>query len=321
MCTGIRFIDTEGNMYFGRNLDWTQSYGERVVATPPAAKIPAAFDRPDDLAKGHAVIGMGIIVAGIPLYFDCGNDAGLAVAGLNFPQSAHYATEGKADSINVAAYEFPFWIARNFASVKEACKALSKVTIVAKPVNEHLPVANLHWLISDASESIVVEYMKDGLHIWENNVDVLTNEPDFGWQYTNLRNYLTLTDNSPAAVIWNKANLAPFGSGVGMQGIPGDYSGPARFIKAAFVNSHYPVQIGETANITRLFRTLGSVAVPDGCAKMADGSYEKTLYTSCFSPSTMTYYHATYDDPQIRCYPLSSVDISKSDPVFVPSTI
>lgn len=93
MCTGIRFTDAEGAMYFGRNLDWTQGYGERVVATPPAAAIPPAFERDGDPAVGHTVIGMGIVVAGIPLYFDCGNDAGLAVAGLNFPHSARYAAE------------------------------------------------------------------------------------------------------------------------------------------------------------------------------------------------------------------------------------
>ena len=42
MCTGIRFTSTSGAMYFGRNLDWTQGYGERVVMTPPAARVPAA---------------------------------------------------------------------------------------------------------------------------------------------------------------------------------------------------------------------------------------------------------------------------------------
>lgn len=317
MCTGIRFTDGSGKMYFGRNLDWTQGYGERVVVTPPAAKVPAAFERPGDPKDGHTVMGMGIVVAGIPLYFDCGNDAGLAVAGLNFPQSASYVKEGKEGSVNVAAYEFPFWVARNFSSVDEVREALSNVTVVAKPVNEQLPVANLHWLIGDAAGSIVVECLSDGLRVWEDDADVLTNEPDFGWQRTNLRNYLTLTDAEPGQVSWGSAGLAPFGSGMGMQGVPGDYSGPARFVKVAFVNSHYPVQKDEASNVTRLYRTLGSVAVPDGCAKMADGSFEKTLYTSCFSPSTMTYYHATYDDPQIRAYPLSSVDLSGTEPVFV----
>lgn len=318
MCTGIRFTDAEGAMYFGRNLDWTQGYGERVVATPPAATIPPAFERDGDPAVGHAVIGMGIVVAGIPLYFDCGNDAGLAVAGLNFPHSARYAAEPRQGSVNVAAYEFPFWIARTFSSLDEVRAALASVTVVAKPVNEHLPVANLHWLIGDATGSIVVECMEEGMRVWENDADVLTNEPDFGWQRTNLCNYLTLTDEDPDAAAWGAMKLAPFGSGLGMQGIPGDYSGPSRFVKAAFVNSHYPAQTDEAANVTRLFRTLGSVAVPEGAAKMADGSHEKTLYTSCFSPATMTYYHATYDDPRIRSYPIASVDLAGSKPVFVP---
>ena len=316
MCTGIRFVDAEGKMYFGRNLDWTQGYGERVVVTPPAAKIPSAFKRPKDAAKGHAVIGMGIVVEGIPLYFDCGNDTGLAIAGLNFPQSAHYADKPKTGSINVAAYEFPFWVVRNFSNLQEVREILPRVTVVAKPVNEYLSVANLHWIIGDTTGSIVVECMADGLHVWENDADVLTNEPNFEWQRTNLRNYLMLSDEEPTHATWGKTELAPFGSGMGMQGIPGDYSGPARFVKAAFVNSHYPAQTGEEANVTRLFRTLGSVAVPDGCAKMADGSYEKTLYTSCFSSSTLTYYHATYDNPQIVAYPLSSVDLAGTEPTF-----
>ena len=319
MCTGIRFNDAAGKMYLGRNLDWTQGYGERVVATPPAAKVPAAFDRPDDPETVHAVIGMGIVVEGVPLYFDCGNDAGLAVAGLNFPQSACYAKDAREGAVNVAAYEFPYWVARTFSSVGEVRSALAGVTVVAKPINDRLPVANLHWIIGDATGSIVVECMEDGMHIWDDDADVLTNEPDFGWQRTNLRNYLMLDNAEPDHVEWRGVALAPFGSGMGMQGIPGDYSGPARFVKVAFVNSHYPIQDDESANVARMFRTLGSVAVPEGCAKMADGSFEKTLYTSCFSAASLTYYHATYNDPAVRAYPLSSVDLTGTKPVFVPA--
>lgn len=319
MCTGIRFTDTAGNMYFGRNLDWTCGYGERVVVTPPAAQVPAAFDRPGDPERGHAVIGMGIVAGGIPLYFDCGNDAGLAVAGLNFPQSARYAEAPVAGRVNVAAYEFPYWIARSFSTLDEVRSALAHVTVVAKPVSEQLPVARLHWIVSDATGSIAVECLEDGVRVWEDDVDVLTNEPDFGWQRQNLRNYLTLSEDEPADAAWGAARLAPFGSGMGMTGMPGDYSGPARFAKVAFVNAHYPVQEGERANVTRLFRTLGSVAVPDGCARMADGSFERTLYTSCFSASSLTYYHAAYDDLAIRAYPLSSCDLTGTRPVFVPS--
>ena len=319
MCTGIRFTDTNGSMYFGRNLDWTQGYGERVVMTPPAARVPAAFERPGDAARGHAVIGMGIVVDGLPLYFDCGNDAGLAVAGLNFPQSSHYASSEVPGRTNVAAYELPYWVARNFSTLDEVREALRDVAIVAKPVNEQLPVANLHWLIGDKTGSIVVECLDDGVRVHDNDVDVLTNEPDFTWQRTNLRNYLTLSSDEPAAATWGSATLPPFGSGTGLHGLPGGYSGPARFVRAAFVNSHYPTQEGESQNVARLFRTLGSVFVPNGCARMGDGAFEQTLYTSCFSAATLTYYHAACDDLSVRAYPLSSCDLGGTSPVVVRS--
>lgn len=31
MCTGLRFTDDKGNLYFGRNLDVGQDYGEGVI--------------------------------------------------------------------------------------------------------------------------------------------------------------------------------------------------------------------------------------------------------------------------------------------------
>ena len=303
MCTAVRFTDDQGNMFFGRNLDWSFDYGQTVLRAPGDAAVPAAFERPDDPARGHDVIGVGITALGVPLYFDCANDAGLAVAGLNFPQSARYAADPVDGSVNVAAYEFPYWVARNFGSVAEVRAALTGVTVVAKAVSDKLPVANLHWIVADATGAIVAECMEDGLRVWEDDVDVLTNEPNFGWHRQNLRNYLTLTDADPAPASWGGAELRAFGSGEGLRGVPGDYSGPSRFVKVAFVNAHYPVQTGEKGNVTRLFRTLGSVAVPEGCARMADGSYEKTLYTSGFSAATRSYYYATYDDPQIREFP------------------
>lgn len=303
-------------MYFGRNLDWTQGYGERILVVPPRAHVPQAFERAGERLRGHGVIGVGIMVGGVPLYFDCGNDAGLAVAGLNFPLSASYASAPRDGAVNVAAYEFPYWVARNFDTVADLRKALGRVEVVALPVTESLPVARLHWMVSDAEGSIVVECMRDGMHVWDNDVDVLTNEPDFAWQRTNVRNYLTLASGDPSESTWGRAHLAPFGSGMGTHGMPGDYGGPSRFVKAAFVNGHFPKQAGERANVGRLFKTLGAVAVPEGCAQMADGSFERTLYTSCFSAATQTYYYAAYGDLAVRSRSLSNLDLTGDAPFF-----
>lgn len=76
-------------MYFARNLDWSCSYGEKVTITPTGYAPKSPFGAV--AAVRHPVIGMAIVEEGAPLYFDCANDVGLAVAGLNFPGYAQYA--------------------------------------------------------------------------------------------------------------------------------------------------------------------------------------------------------------------------------------
>lgn len=318
MCTAIRFNDAGDGMWFGRNLDWVRGYGERVVVTPPAARVPAAFERPGEPERGRAVIGMGIVAGGVPLYFDCANDAGLAVAGLNFPQSARYAEGPREGVVNVAAYEFPYWACRNHASVEEVRRALADVVVVARPVSDELPVASLHWMVADATGAIVVECLEGGLRAWEDDADVLTNEPDFGWHRQNLRNYLALDASESEPASWGAARLEPFGSGMGTPGLPGGWSGPDRFVRAAFANARHPVREGERANLARLLRTLGSVAVPMGSALMPDGGSEHTLYASGFSSAERTYYHVAYDGTSVGRYPLAACDLTGTEPFEVP---
>lgn len=124
MCTAVRFVDGEDNMFFGRNLDWSFSYGEKVLYTPKDYNYQPVFNGED---RNHAVLGIGIVVDDTPLYFDCANDAGLAVAGLNFPGYAEYASDSVNLTVNVAAYEFPLWVARNFTSVDDVAEALKNV--------------------------------------------------------------------------------------------------------------------------------------------------------------------------------------------------
>ena len=142
MCTGVRFSDGEGNMYFGRNLDWSTGYGQKVVIAPRGYKYKSAFL--GEMVNYPAVIGMGIVAENTPLYFDCANEHGLAVAGLNFPGYAAYESDAVDGKTNVAAYEFPLWVALNFTSVDEAEKALREVAIVgAKPETQEMQVQSL----------------------------------------------------------------------------------------------------------------------------------------------------------------------------------
>ena len=298
-------------MYFGRNLDWNTGYGEKVVITPRGYKYQTAFL--GDNEKSLAVIGMGIVAEGIPLYFDCANEDGLAVAGLNFPGYAKYEPAPIDGKTNVAAYEFPLYVARNFSNVDEVEKALRDITIVARPVNEQYPVSELHWLIGDKDRSIVVEYTSSGMEIFENPVDVLTNQPGYGWHRENLRNYLNLFPQMPHEVRWGAETMRPFGTGSLAQGLPGDTYSTSRFIRVAYHNTHYPLQSGESANIARLFHTLSSVAMIEGASQMTDRSYEKTIYTGGYSSATQTYYYNTYEDFAIQKVSLSDHDLESSE--------
>ena len=108
MCTAIRFTDDKGNMYLGRNLDWNCGFGQRVVITPTGWVPNSPFGATTSIK--HPVYGMGIVAENTPLYFDCANDAGLAVAGLNFPGYANYESHAINGKTNVCAWEFPLWV-------------------------------------------------------------------------------------------------------------------------------------------------------------------------------------------------------------------
>lgn len=315
MCTGVRFSDDKGNMYFGRNLDWTTPYGQKVVITPRGYKYKSAFL--GEMAKSPAIIGMGIIAENTPLYFDCANEWGLAVAGLNFPGYASYESEAVDGKTNVAAYEFPLWVALNFKTVDEIEKELAKVAIVAKPINDKYPVSQLHWIIGDKERSIVVEYTENGMEVFKNDVDILTNQPGYGWHKENLRNYMNLFPQMPKEVKWRDATFTPFGSGSLMRGIPGDYYAPSRFVRVAYLNTHYPVQSDEASNVSRLFHTLTGVAMIEGAAAMADGLFEKTIYTGGYSTATKTYYYSTYEDPAIKSVAMKDYDLDAAELIEV----
>lgn len=312
MCTAVRFDDSENNMYFGRNLDWTEGYGQRVVITPNGYKYNSAF-LGEMTPRNGAIIGMAIIEENVPLYFDCANEAGLAIAGLNFPGYASYEKDAVEDKTNVAAYEFPLWVCLNFSSVDEVEEALKNTAIVAKPINEKFPVSELHYIIGDKNRSIVVEYTENGMEIFKNDVDILTNQPGYAWHQENLRNYMNLEPKKPHEVKWGKAKMVPFGSGSMMRGLPGDYYSPSRFVRVAYLNTHYPVKESEDENVIRLFHTLTGVAMIDGAAAMDETSFEKTIYTGGYSTASKTYYYNTYDNPAIMHVSMDDYDLNKTE--------
>ena len=171
MCTAATYCN--GDFYFGRNLDYEFSYGEHVTITPrnyPIRLHGGALDR------HYAMIGMAHIQNDYPLYYDAVNEKGLCIAGLNFVGNAVYppVTQGVA---SVPQYALIPWLLGTCATVAEARNALARVVVDNTPFAPELPCAQLHWLVADRSGCIVVEATADGLHVYDDPVGVLTNNP------------------------------------------------------------------------------------------------------------------------------------------------
>ena len=306
MCVGIRFNAADGSMYFGRNYDWNTSYGEQPWATP--AGFPIAWRHMEPSTSRHDIIGMAIAVGGFPMYFEAASDAGLAVAGLSFPKLSCYADEPLPGKRNVTTFEFPLWITSQFDTLAEVREALENTVITSTPFSDQLPISPVHWLIGDATGSLVAEYTERGMEIFENEFDVVTNNPGFSWHRDNMANYALATATRSEDVVWGAADEQRFLYGLGLRGFPGDYSSASRFAKAAYLNTHYPVQESELDNVARMFHTLDAVAVPLGASERPGGDWTQTLYQGLYSQKTNTYYYRRYTDLAVTSVCLSDVD-------------
>ena len=315
MCTAITYQTKD--FYFGRTLDYEHSFSEEVTITP--RKFPLVFRHQDTHNDHYAIIGMACVGRDYPLYFDAVNERGLAMAGLNFVGNAHYH-QPVACKDNVASFEFIPWILSQCASVAEARKMLGRVNITDTAFLDKVPPSQLHWMIADREEAITVESMEDGLHIYENPVGVLTNNPSFDDQMFRLNDYMHLSSKSPENHFSEKLDLQHYSRGMGALGLPGDLSSQSRFVRAAFTKLNSVSGDSEGDSVSQFFHVLETVTQTRGCCEVAEGEYEMTIYTSCCNADKGIYYYTTYDNHQISAVDMHRENLDGSALIRYPLT-
>lgn len=298
VCTAISV--TVGDNYFGRNLDFELSFGEKIIIT--ARNFEFAFRNGTVIKKHFAIIGMGIESNNLPLYFDATNEKGLSMAGLNFPDNAEYMD--KMDGVdNVSSFEFIPWILMQCESVRDACRLLEKINITNEAFDEKFEPSPLHWIITDKIETVVVEQTKDGIKVFKDPVGVLTNNPPFDMHLFNLTNYMSTTAQEAKNVFSDKIDLKPYSRGMGGMGLPGDMSSASRFVKTCFLKLNSVFGKTELEKINQFFHILYSVYQIRGTVRVGD-EYEITHYTSCCNTDKGIYYYTTYNNSQINAVSL-----------------
>lgn len=297
MCTSLTV--TGAYPCFGRNLDLEEAFGEQVVLTPRG--VPLVFRRLPRQDSHYAMVGMAHVAEGCPLYAEAVNEKGLYMAGLYFPDSARYFPHAPDGALEAAPYELIPWLLGQCASLAEAEPLLARLRLLAEPFGPGLPLAPLHWHLSDGRRTLVLESMDDGLHVHPDPVGVLTNNPPFAFHRTNLRQYLNLTAAPPENRFHPELPLSPFGQGMGGLGLPGDASPASRFVRAAFYKWNSPWPEEEVGRMTQCFHVLDGVAMVPGSVRTSQGKLDRTIYACCLCPGRdrVTYYYKRASNSRI----------------------
>lgn len=313
MCTALTF---RGNHhYFGRNLDLEYSYEEQVTLTP--RNFPLHFRCAPSLMTHHAILGMAYVQEGYPLYYDAMNEAGLAMAGLNFPGYAvyHPCCSG-AD--NITPFELIPWVLGQCSDLKQAKALLDRVNLLEQNFSPELPLTPMHWMAADRTGAIVMEPLKDGMRIWDAPVEVLANAPPFDWQMTHLSRFCSLSSLPPENRLAPDLELPIFSRGMGALGLPGDLSSPSRFVRAAFARWNPPDNLPLEEELPHFFHLLGSVAQVRGTVRLPEGGEVRTVYSSCCDLSAGLYCYTTYENSRVSAVEMHREDLNADTLVSYP---
>ena len=292
-CTGISLKAADGAAIRGRTLEFGFPMRSNVLVVPAGREISGTLP---DGGKGltftsrHAFVGANAL--DLPVILDGLNDQGLSVGLFYFPGYASYTPVTPENAKHaIAPQEFGVWVLAG-------------------------AVAGAHFFIQDRSgKSIVVEPVDGTLKVQDAPLGVMTNAPTYDWHMTNLQNYISLSVKDVDSAKLGPVTLPAFGSGSGLHGMPGDFTPPSRFVRAAI----YSQAAAPTANaddaVLEAFHILNQFDIPEGSVQnsaMGEPVDEVTEWTSVADLENLRWYFRTRTDQTIHMVDLKqAVDAAK----------
>ena len=241
---------------------------------------------------------------------------------------AHYSAHCRPGTTPIQPPFLVYHLLAQCATVEEVVQVLRKeLTLVDRPFWGTVPP--LHWTFSDRTgESIVVEPDEDGLHIHRSAIGVMTNSPDYRWHRLNLLNYAGIRDLDHDGLCICGDSLTQCFSGSGAQGLPGDWSSPARFVRLALLKEHCLPGKDEASGIAAMLHLFQSAAFPLGMVRVSQPGhiteqdsgvvpFDYTVYTSIMCAESLRYYWTTYENQRVQCIDLHHLS-NRDQPVQFP---
>ena len=316
-CTGIQIKTEDGHFIFARTLEFSAEqmpFNLIVVPRnhPYRARTPSG--KPGMAWKTkYAYVGFNPF--GAPLVADGLNERGLACGSFLFPGCAKFeALTGDKQSHAISSFDLTSWILSTCASVSEVRQKLPKIVVFAIKMPELGPVMDLHYFVADETgDAAVIEYTGGKLNIYDNEVNAITNCPVYHWHLSNQRNYIGLKAfNQPTVTIGNKT-FGQFGQGSGAIGLPGDFTPPSRFVRAAFLANVAYEGKNAAEGIGIAFHILNQFDIPKGSVRENHSGQvisESTQWTSASDLKSRRYYFHTYHDRSVKMIDLNELDLN-----------
>jgi choloylglycine hydrolase len=172
-------------------------------------------------------------------------------------------------------------------------------------------------------KSMVIEFKDGKAKFFDNPVGVITNNPNFDWHLTNLRNYGYLSNEPFPEKKWGDLEISPLAGGSGLLGVPGDFTSPSRFVRAVVFAQTARSTKGGLDTVQEFFRIMDSFNVG---AKQGEGSASHqednlpadTVWTCCHDTKNLiTYYHTAFNR-RVRKIDLNNIDFMKGQVRSVP---
>lgn len=274
--------------------------GERLRSFTPTGVNGLKF------TSRYGVVGLSVvekefIAEGI-------NEAGLSAGLFFFPDYGDYVPyNAKLNDTTLADLQVVQWMLTQFATIDEVRSAVEGVRIVGLEPN-----AVVHWRIGEPNgRQVVMEIVGGKAHFYDNKVGVITNAPGFEWHIANLSNYVNLRPGSATNYTLGGVVLKPLGGSSAMHGLPGDFSSPSRFVRAAFFRNTAPQREDGIDTILQAFHLLNNFDVPIAMEAPNETKLPSaTHWTSAIDLSERTVYYRTAYNSTIRCIDLRDIDFA-----------
>lgn len=299
MCTSIFTMTKDGKHLLSRTMDFSFPLEPNPIYLPRNYEWLSSITEKPHMNQ-YGFVGAGRLLGDAYFVADGVNEKGLAVAELYLPGEVYYAERASEEHTNLAPHEFILWLLGNFATIDEIEKELSTIKLVEKAAPVLNFVTPLHWIITDKSgKCVVIEPTDETLFLKDNPVGVMTNTPSLEWHIANLRNYLHVRPKQFDAVKFGEYQATAFSQGTGTSGLPGGFTPPERFVRAAFFKEYIEVAENEEDGVNNAHHILNTVRIPKGIVITADQAVDYSQYVGAMCNESGTYYYSSYDSHQI----------------------